>query len=169
MAKSYKLFGDGNYIDSTGIAHNKVPLNEVLDNLNITAYYRKYENVYTTVAEVESIIPIGIPDMNEASILFVDINGIDKAEGVDYTIDYTNKTITLTEALDAVGQEVHFIVLRTMAATSENYDLLKGADGNGVIPGGAEGQVLIKTSDADYDTKWGDVSSVTIKRWEANA
>ena len=44
MATSYKLLGDGNYIDSTGVAHNKVPLNEVLDNLNITAYYKKYEN-----------------------------------------------------------------------------------------------------------------------------
>lgn len=33
MPKSYKLLGDGNYIDSTGIAHNKVALNTVITNL----------------------------------------------------------------------------------------------------------------------------------------
>lgn len=33
MPKSYRLLGDGNYIDSTGIAHNKVALNTVIANL----------------------------------------------------------------------------------------------------------------------------------------
>lgn len=170
MATSYKLLGDGNYIDSTGVAHNKVPLNEVLDNLNITAYYKKYENVYTTTADVESVIPVGIEAFNEATILFVDINGLDKAEGVDYTVDYTNKTITLTNAVDVIGTEIHFVVLKTVAATDANtYDLLKGADGEGVVAGGTQGQVLLKNSDNDYDTTWGDVSAITINRWEAEA
>lgn len=33
MPKSYKILGDGNYIDSTGVAHNKVALNTVITNL----------------------------------------------------------------------------------------------------------------------------------------
>lgn len=166
MAKSYKLFGDGNYIDSTGVAHNRVPLNEILDSLNITAYYKKYENVYTTSAASENIIPIGINNFNQACILFVDINGMDKAENIDYTINYNNKTITLMDAIEGAGQEVHFVVLKTVAATADDIELLKG---HGVAEGGSTGQVLIKRSNNDYDTQWGDVSSVTINRWEANA
>lgn len=33
-----------------------------------------------------------------------------------------------------------------------------GANGQGVIPGGTTGQVLIKASDADYDTTWGSIT-----------
>lgn len=165
MATSYKLFGDGNYIDSKGIAHNRVPLNEVLDNLNITAYYKKYENIYTTTTNNESTIPVGIDALNEATILFVDVNGLDKIENIDYTVNYSNKTITLTDALDVIGTKIHFVVLKTVAATDPStYDLLKG---EGIIPGGEKGQVLLKNSNNDFDTSWGDVSSVTVKRWEA--
>ena len=167
MATSYKLLGEGNYIDSKGVAHNKVPLNEYLDNLNITVYYKKYETVYTTTAEIETVIPVDIDVFNETTLLFVDINGLDKIEGVDYTVDYTNKTITLTNGLDVIGTEVHFVVLKTMATTAQTYDLLKGEAGEGIPVGGTTGQVLIKKSEAEKDVEWGDSSAITINRWEA--
>ena len=49
-----------------------------------------------------------------------------------------------------------------MAATSVDYDLLKGANGEGVVAGGTTGQVLIKKSNNDYDTEWGETSAITI-------
>ena len=169
MATSYKLFGEGKYIDSTGVVHNRIPLNEVLDNLNITVFYKKYDNIYTTSSEIESIIPIGIDAFNESTILFVYVNGLEQVENVDYTIDYNNKTIILANGLDIVGTEVHFVVLKTIATTTENYDLLKGEKGEGIKTGGTAGQVLIKKSDEDYDVEWGETSAITINRWEAEA
>ena len=97
---------------------------------------------------------------------FIVITDEDKIENIDYTVNYSNKTITLTDALDVIGTKVHFVVLKTVAATDPStYDLLRG---EGIVAGGTTGQVLLKNSDNDYDTSWGDVSAITVKRWMFN-
>jgi hypothetical protein len=39
-----------------------------------------------------------------------------------------------------------------------NNGVMQGEAGEGVIPHGAAGQVLMKASGTDYDTKWGDIA-----------
>ena len=40
---SYRLLGEGNFIDSTGIVHERIPLNELLDKFaENVSYYQKF-------------------------------------------------------------------------------------------------------------------------------
>ena len=132
---------------------------EQLENLHsgITNYYKEYKSTYTTTLDTTSIIPINITEYrNGIDMLFVYINGIQLIEGRDYTKG--NDKITLTKGIDN-GTLVHFIVLRSVAATTADYDKLKGdkgKDGLGVPTGGKTGQVLAKKSNNNNDTEWVD-------------
>lgn len=133
---SYKLLGDGNYIDSTGIAHERIPLNELLNSLaQNVSYYQKFETVYTTTTSSETIIPINITEFDETTVLFVKVNGLDFTEGVDYTVDYEARTITLTQALDVVGTKVQLTVLRAVNANVESFEALRGEKGQDGVDG----------------------------------
>ena len=49
-------------------------------------------------------------------------------------------------------------VVKYRASSSDPWEEIigdKGADGQGVPPGGTAGQTLVKSSSADYDTGWG--------------
>lgn len=116
-------------------------------------YIKIFTSTYVTTTENETDIPINLDVFNEITPLEVEINGIGKTEITDYTIDYENKKIILTKALDVIGTPVKFKCLKTAIINGERYDLLKGA---GVPKGGTTGQVLRKTGDSDFDTNWQD-------------
>ena len=127
---SYRLLGEGNYIDSTGISHERIPLNEFLNDLagNIS-YYQKFETVYTTSEALESVIPFEIPEFNAVTPLFLNINGLDFAEGVDYTINREERTITLFRPIDAIGTRVHLTIIKGISANESSLEALKGEPG----------------------------------------
>lgn len=98
---------------------------------DITVYYQKAESVYTTTGASETTIPIGIADFRATDILIVDVSGLNLILGSDYTISGTN--IVLASPITHTGTVVHFIALRTVAAVPQDYDNLKGDDGNGIV------------------------------------
>ena len=98
---------------------------------DITVYYQKAESVYTTTGASETTIPIGIADFRATDILIVDVSGLNLILGTDYTISGSN--IVLASPITHTGTVVHFIALRTVAAVPQDYDNLKGDDGNGIV------------------------------------
>src|SRR5690606_9942620 len=54
----------------------------------------------------------------------------------------------------------HWVVLAAKGDRGDQGD--DGADGLGVPPGGATGQVLRKTSNADNDTEWGNFAAAAV-------
>lgn len=104
---------------------------EYVDNAVLggtSTFYRKYENSYVTSTVPISTIPIGMNVVTSADMLFVDINGLDLIQNVDYTISGTN--IVLTTPINVVGQTVHIILLRMVNVTASDYNALKGDPGD---------------------------------------
>lgn len=95
---------------------------------DLSAFYTKDESNYVTAQADEDTIPIGITGFRSTDILFVDINGLDLIEGEDYTISGTN--IILETPISSVGQTVHFLALRAVAITPQDYSALKGDPGD---------------------------------------
>lgn len=50
-------------------------------------------------------------------------------------------------------------VILEVGATVEADIVSTGRPGKGVAPGGAVGEVLLKASDTDYDTEWGNIQA----------
>lgn len=129
---------------------------EWLDSLSKANYYKEYKNTYVAFENNTTIVPINIPEYNSTTLLDVYINGLRLNEG-EYSIVGTN--IILNKPISK-NTEVHKIVSKTVVATANDYDLLKGEkgdkgnDGSGVPIGGTTGQVLAKASDNDGDVEW---------------
>ena len=95
---------------------------------DITTYYSEYKSVYTTTTDGETEIPINIAGYrNGVDLLSVYINGFKMIEGTQYTKN--ENSVTFINALEK-DNEVHFVALRTIAATSADYELLKGDKGD---------------------------------------
>lgn len=88
---------------------------------------QKTEGIYTTTVVNESVIPISASGYRSIDALFVDINGLELIQGVDYTIDDTD--IILTTPIKVVGTPVHFMALRMAQVPTEDYSNLRGNDG----------------------------------------
>ena len=97
---------------------------------DISTFYFKAESHYTTTGASESTIPIGITGIRATDILMVDISGLDLIGGVDYTVSGTN--IVLTTPITHVGTTVHFIALRCVEVTAQDYSALEGDPGRGI-------------------------------------
>lgn len=95
---------------------------------NLTNYYKRYESVYTTTQENEINIPINISQYNTLAILEVYIEGrmLNRNE---YAINGTN-SVTLNIPLSEIGTKVHFIVYRSVCASNEDLNELKGPKGD---------------------------------------
>lgn len=75
-----------------------------------SAVGNKSEDAYfTTTLASTTTIPIPIADFDDFDLLFVDVEGLDLAENVDYTIQGSN--IVLTEPITHTGVKVHFRAL----------------------------------------------------------
>lgn len=98
---------------------------EWLDSINKANYYKQYENLYITVNDGEKEFSIGINDYNSTCLLDVYINGL-RLEKDEYQLNAKEKSITLNKELQK-GQEILFVVKKTIVATATDYDLLKGA------------------------------------------
>lgn len=86
---------------------------QIKQTLSTTTLVRQYNSLYVTTTQSETIIPIDIPVYNETlDVLNVYINGLRLIEGTDYTAGATS--ITLANALDVVGTEVAFEVLKSI-------------------------------------------------------
>ena len=102
---------------------------EQLEDLHegITNYYKEYKSTYITTADNTTVIPINVTQYrNGIDLLSVHINGLQLIEGIDYTSETRN--ITLTKAVTK-NTPVHFVILRSVAAATEDYDKLKGKTG----------------------------------------
>lgn len=113
MAKSYKLLGDGNYIDSTGIVHNRKPLNEVIENdLASVEYVTELisninkKQVVTSTAEMTDPALIYLlainDDSNNTYEEYVVINGTPELIGTT-RVDLTNY-VTITQLNNIIAQ-----------------------------------------------------------------
>lgn len=101
----------------------------------------------TVVTSGASTTTIEIPwsDYNQFDMLFIDVNGLDLAEGDDYTI--SGNSIVLATPLPA-GQDVHFRLLR--------YDVVDG-DKNIVNTMGRKDYNTVAEMQADTELKPGDI------------
>ena len=101
---------------------------EWLDGLDKANYYKQYKSTYTVSQDGETIIPININEYNSTCLLEVYIEGFILKEAIDYTINSDLKNITLALPLkkDTI---VHFVCSKTVVATANDYDLLRGTDG----------------------------------------
>ena len=87
----------------------------VKETLSTTTLVRQYTSTYVTTAPSETIIPINISQYNYTlDVLNVYVNGLRLIPGTDYTENTTANTITLASALDVVGTEVAFEVLKSI-------------------------------------------------------
>ena len=123
---------------------------EIEDNIKQKINYnRKYETTYITTSTNETVIPINIEQFNDTTVLFVNINGLDLSETIDYTIDYANKNITLTNPLEKIGTKINFTCLKSTIANASDYDKLKGDKGDKGDKGesGTDGVTPIKGTD----------------------
>lgn len=123
---------------------------------DVSTFYFKAESTYTTSGASESTIPIGITGIRSTDILLVDISGLELIEGTDFTISGTN--IVLTIPITQAGTVVHFIALRCVEVTAQDYSALKGDTGAQGPTGAAAG---FGTPTATIDANTG-TPSVTI-------
>jgi hypothetical protein len=85
------------------------------DTLTVDTYIRKYQNSYEVTSEVTEL-EIGIPEYDSTKdVLFVNINGVEFIEGVDYQTS-TNK-IVLSNSIKGTNQ-MTFIVLKSKIGSS---------------------------------------------------
>lgn len=86
---------------------------DIKDEVKSTTIVMQYHSRYVTTEDLESTIPIQIPEYNETlDIMYVYINGIKLVYNYDYIISGNN--IQLARALDVVGTPVEFEVLKSV-------------------------------------------------------
>lgn len=169
------------------IPEGETPMSEQewLDALNKANYYKCFSKriLHLSTDDVLEFIPIEsyIAEYNSTCILEVFINGFKLqcyGENNDYNICIYDKNSSLFDKnnLDKEKTYIQLInpintnegiidvidinVFKSVVATNNDYDLLKGEkgsdgkDGLGVPAGGTTGQVLAKKSDSDNDTEW---------------
>ena len=113
---------------------------------DITTYYKNIKNTYTTTTTNVTTIPISFSETtfrSDIDILSVYINGFKMVEGTEYNI--SNNNIVLTIPLDVIGTVVEYSILRSVAATTSDYNLLKGDTG----PQGEQGPQGIQGEKGD--------------------
>lgn len=106
---------------------------------------RSLDETVVTSGASTTVIPIPWVDYDQFDMLFVDVNGLDLAEGDDYTISSNN--IVLATPLPA-GQNVHFRLLR--------YDVVDGSK-NIVNTMGRKDYNTVAEMKADMDLEAGDI------------
>lgn len=86
---------------------------DIKDEVKSTTIVMQYHSRYVTTTDLESTIPIQIPEYNQTlDIMYVYINGIKLVYNYDYIISGNN--IQLARALDVVGTPVEFEVLKSV-------------------------------------------------------
>lgn len=99
----------------------------------LRSFYKKFEGSFVTTEETTTFITIPISGYRRTDILFVDINGLDLVEGVDYIRQ--DNTIRLLNPIEGIGEMIHFIALRAVVAQATDYEALKGDKGDKGEPG----------------------------------
>lgn len=130
---------------------------QIKETLSTTTLVRQYNSLYTTTTGSETIIPINIPQYNDAlDVLNVYVNGLRLIEGTDYT--ESNNVITLANALDVVGTEVAFEVLKSV----------DGSEAESVVDMVYQLQTEVGKIDANNYYCNGVNDNVTLMQWIAN-
>lgn len=115
-------------------------INDLVERLSFVGTYSE-DAVITTTDATTSSIEIPFEDFDAFDLLFVDVNGLDLAEGIDYVIG--DGRIVLTTPLSE-GQKVHLRALRYLISDGEKRITR-------IIPSGA-----IATVDDGYGTPYVD-------------
>lgn len=80
----------------------------------------------------------------------------DSADGTGFSATYTDQTYMGTLSTENVYNTAG---LEALDKSAFNWIRIKGADGEGIATGGSTGQALVKASNTDYDTTWGDFAT----------
>lgn len=91
-------------------------------------FHKKLEGYYKTIAENQDEILIDLENYSHIDTLFVDIEGRNLVENVDYTKIADTKRIKLTLPVDK-DTIIHYIVLKTTIVDAKDYDFLRGTIG----------------------------------------
>lgn len=84
------------------------------EELSVNTNVIKLESHYVSLQNGETVIPINIADYNKSQdVLIVRVNRLFASEEIDYTINSTGTSITLTKDIYA-GQNVDFLVLKSI-------------------------------------------------------
>lgn len=86
------------------------------DQLIVDTTIKRYQNSYITTEETDTL-PIGIAEYETGDILFVNINGVDFVQDVEFTINDSN--IVLKNTIRA-NNRVTFVVLKSQIGNSSN-------------------------------------------------
>lgn len=110
------LFDQWNKALDENIANNQndfdIWFNNIKDTLSATTLVRQYKSTYITKEANEKIFRVDIPQFNSVlDILEVYVNGF-RLNSEEYTYDLD--TVTLTNALDVIGTEVEFVVIKSV-------------------------------------------------------
>lgn len=99
--------------------------------------YKKAEFTYTlNASEKEISIKEDIADFSKLFNLLVYKNSLALVEGVDYSIDYDYKKITLTNAVETDNTEIHLIAFVSTVVNIDDFDIIKnGANLNNLVKG----------------------------------
>lgn len=100
----------------------------IKDDVRATNLYREYQEVYRSnvVGQQEIEIPSSINYVhNGLDVLNVFINGMRLLKDVEYTINSTGTSITLTTPLDVASQDVEFINKKSVEGTVAESTVLR--------------------------------------------
>jgi len=74
---------------------------------------------YQTVENPQTVIPIQIEGFDDFDIIFVDVEGLDLREGVDYNI--VDNTVVLTSPITHIGTNVHIRAIQIYVPEDEKH------------------------------------------------
>ena len=132
---------------------------DIKQTLSTTTLVRQYTSTYTTTAPSETVIPINITQYNYTlDVLNVYVNGLRLIPDVDYTENASANTITLANALDVVGTEVAFEILKS----------IDGSEAESVVDMVYQLQTELGKIDANNYYCNGVNDNVTLPQWIAS-
>lgn len=113
----------------------------------------------TTNSSNSSYIDVGELALNFTDQIFYSSNG---SALIELGANVTNQNITGTlTANGSVGSNGQVLISNSAGIYWGNVgDIAQGAPGEGVPTGGTDNQVLIKSSNTDYDTEWSSDLSI---------
>lgn len=148
---------------------------QLTDDLDVSMTLDRHTNTVTTTAQTTGYIPIGLAYNHNTDILEVYINGLRAVEGTHYVV--VDDTTILVENQLQIGQEVTFVVMRSVISGSATTIMVLLQELESQIAGVAGGTPTVVDAKADMtehdkiyilstDSKW-YYYSTTASDWVA--
>ena len=148
---------------------------QLTEDLDVSMTLDRHTNTVTTTAQTTGYIPIGLAYNHNTDILEVYINGLRAVEGTHYVV--VDDTTILVENQLQIGQEVTFVVMRSVISGSATTIMVLLQELENQIAGIAGGTPTVVDAKADMtehgkiyilssDSKW-YYYSTTASDWVA--